>query len=120
MYIDDSKPKKERDKKFEKLENEFFQYLINLEEDEIISFISDLKNIILDKKYLSKKEKAYKIVNVIFNGLFWIIYEEKDGFKKNDNIKKCYYKLWDIILRLYIDSYLLEKKEYYFKYIDKQ
>lgn len=92
------------------LEDEFFNYFINLDSNELIIFLESVKNHILLKKYMNNKNKAYKIYEVILNGLFWFLEETNIVIWNNNILKSFFDELWNFIILLSDnDKYLLEK-----------
>lgn len=114
IYLNESKSIKEKTKKFENLEVEFYYFFINLKENEMIDFMDWIKELILSKSYMSNYEKSYKILKVILNCLFSFVDENKEKYNL-EILKKYFYDLWEILLnfRDEKDNYLIEKREYY-------
>ncbi|MDP2091307.1 MAG: hypothetical protein Q8K30_06960 [Candidatus Gracilibacteria bacterium] len=114
IYLNESKSIKEKTKKFENLEVEFYYFFINLKENEMIDFMDGIKELILSKSYMSNYEKSYKILKVILNCLFSFVDENKEKYNL-EILKKYFYDLWEILLnfRDEKDNYLIEKREYY-------
>lgn len=107
-------------KEFENLEDEFYNYFINLNENEIIIFLEWIKNLIINKEYINNHDKSYFVYNVICNWLFWFIHDDKDKFKISEVIKEYYRWIWNFIIKLSNnDSYLIENWDRYLKKIEE-
>ena len=109
-YIDFHLPKKERTEKFELLEEEFYNYFISLTDEEVISFMEEVKKVILKKDYMNAYDKAYKIFDVNFRLLFGFVSENR--YKNIDLLKSYFKKLFSEILSIHSDNYLLEKNDF--------
>ncbi|MDP2396680.1 MAG: hypothetical protein Q8S84_07015 [bacterium] len=114
LYNTDNLPFEEKNKYTDEIEEEFYNYFINLKENEMIEFMNSVKNLILSKTYMSNYDKTYKIKKVILNCLFSFVEENRERYNL-EILKKYFYNEWDFLInfRDEKDNYLIEKREYY-------